>query len=81
MLDEKFGISCQLRNKLCLIVNHHFSLVKAAMNAPHLCKLRKACLTGTGHGATVLTKRLHFFIFQLPKAEQKPFRPCQLLRG
>jgi hypothetical protein len=40
------------------------------MNAPHLCKLRKECLTGICHGALVLTKRLYFVIFQLPKAEK-----------
>jgi hypothetical protein len=37
---KKFGINGQLRNKLFLIVNHRFSLVKAAMNAPRICKLR-----------------------------------------
>jgi hypothetical protein len=36
---------------------HHSSLVKAAMNAAH---------------AMVLTKRLNFFFFQWPKAEQRP---------
>jgi hypothetical protein len=29
------------------------------MNAPHLCKLRQDCLPSIGHGAMVLTKRLH----------------------
>jgi hypothetical protein len=37
---KKFGINGQLRNKLFLIVIHRFSLVKAAMRAPHICKLR-----------------------------------------
>jgi hypothetical protein len=45
-----------VRNKKILIVIFHFSLVKATMNAPHLCKLRKDCLTGIGNGARVLTK-------------------------
>ncbi len=54
-----------------MIVIHRFSLVKAAMNAPHLCKLRKECLTSVCHGAMVLTKRLRFLIFQLPKTEQR----------
>jgi hypothetical protein len=40
---------CQLRNNLFLIVIHRFSLVKAAMNAPHLCKLRKERFTGICH--------------------------------
>jgi hypothetical protein len=57
------------------------SIVKAAMNAPHLCKLRKDYLTGIGKGAMVLTKRLHFFIFQLPKAEERPLRTCKLRKG
>jgi hypothetical protein len=47
-----------------------FSLVKAAMNAPRLCKLCKDCLTGTGNFAMVFTKRLNFLIFQLPKAKK-----------
>jgi len=36
---KKFSINCQLRNKLFFIVIFHFSLVKAPMNAPHLCKI------------------------------------------
>ncbi len=52
-----------MANKLFFIVIFHFSLVKATMNAPHLCKLRKDYFADIGHGAMVLTKRLHFFIF------------------
>jgi hypothetical protein len=37
---KKFGINGQLRNNLFLMVIHRFSLVKAAMNAPHICKMR-----------------------------------------
>jgi hypothetical protein len=37
---KKFGINGQLRNKLFLIDIHFFSLVKAAMNAPRICKMR-----------------------------------------
>jgi hypothetical protein len=66
---KKFGINCQLWNKLFLIVIFHFLLVKAAIHALRLCKLRKDCLTGIGHDAMVLTKRLHFFTFQLPKTK------------
>jgi hypothetical protein len=36
---KKIGINGQFRNKLFLIVIHRFSLVKAAMNAPRICKL------------------------------------------
>jgi hypothetical protein len=39
---KKFAINGQLRNKLFLIVIHRFSLVKAAMNAPRICKLRNS---------------------------------------
>jgi hypothetical protein len=39
MRGQKYGINCQLCNKHFLIVNFHFSLVKAAMNAPRLCTL------------------------------------------
>jgi hypothetical protein len=65
---KKLGINCQLRNKLFLIVIHRFSLVNAAMNAPRLCKLRNG-----------VNKRLNFLIFRLPKAEQRPWRTCQLV--
>jgi hypothetical protein len=37
---KKFGINGQLQNKLFWIVNHRFSLVKAAMNALRICKMR-----------------------------------------
>jgi hypothetical protein len=37
---KTFGINGKLRNKLFLIVIHHFSLVKIAINATHICKLR-----------------------------------------
>jgi hypothetical protein len=38
----------------------YFSLVKAAENAPHLCKLREGCLTGIGHGAMVFAAALKY---------------------
>ncbi len=56
-----------------------FSLVKAAMNAPHRWKLRKECLTCICYGAMLLTKRLHFLFFQLLKAEQRPVRTSELV--
>ena len=37
---KKFGINGELRNKLFLIIIHRSSLVKAAMNAPRICKMR-----------------------------------------
>jgi hypothetical protein len=37
---KKFSINGQLQNKLCLIRHPSFSLVKAAMNALRICKMR-----------------------------------------
>ncbi len=51
----------QMRNKHFFIVIYHSSLVKAAMNAAHVCKLRNG-----------VKKRLDFFFFHWPKAEQRP---------
>ena len=51
----------QMRNKHFLIVIYHSSLVKAAMNAARVSNC-----------AIVLTKRLNFFFFKCPKAEQRP---------
>jgi hypothetical protein len=41
---KKLIINGQWRNKLFSIVINRFSLVKAAMNALRVCKLRKNCL-------------------------------------
>jgi hypothetical protein len=68
---KKFGINCQLRNKLFSIVIHRFSLVKAAMNAPHLCKLRKDRLTGISHG---VYKTPQFLNFPVAKDGKRPLR-------
>jgi hypothetical protein len=38
----------------------HFSMEKAAMNAPRLCKLHKDCLARIGQGTTVFVR-----LFQL----------------
>jgi hypothetical protein len=74
---KKFGINFQCWSELFIVI-FHFPTGKASMNAPRLCKLRKDCLTGIGHGAMVSTKRLHFFIFQFLKAEQGPLSTFQL---
>jgi hypothetical protein len=60
---EKFIINGQWRNKLFLIVINRFSLVKAAKNAPSVCKLHKNCLSGIDQCAMVL-KTPQFLIFQ-----------------
>jgi hypothetical protein len=59
---QKYGINCQLWNKHFLIVIFHFSLVKAAMNAPRLCTWSNS-----------VNKTPPFLHFPLPKAEQRPF--------
>jgi hypothetical protein len=64
---KKFGIKGQMRNKLFLIVIYRFSLVKAAMNAARVGKLRNG-----------VNKPPQFLLFQLPKAEQRPYCTCQL---
>ncbi len=51
---KKFIINGQQRNKLFMIVINRFSLVKDAMNAPRVCKLRKNCLTVIDQCALVL---------------------------
>jgi len=56
---KKFGFNCQMRNEPFLIVIHHFSLVKGAMNAARVCKLRNG-----------VKKRLNFFYFHWPKEDQ-----------
>jgi|688.fasta_scaffold1779727_1 hypothetical protein len=67
---RKFGINGQMQKKLFLDVIYHFSLVKAAMNAAHVCKLRND-----------VNKTPQILLFLWPKAEQRPPRTCQLRRG
>jgi hypothetical protein len=59
MRYEKVRFNCQMRNEPFLIVSYHSSLVKGAMNAVRVCKLR--------NGAK---ERLNFFFFQWPKVDQ-----------
>jgi hypothetical protein len=61
---KKFISNGQWRNKVFLTVINHFSLVKVAMNAPHVCKLRKNCLAVIDQCAMVLKtpQFLHFSI-------------------
>jgi hypothetical protein len=56
---KKFGFNCQMRNEPFLIVIYHSSLVKGAMNAARVCKLRNG-----------VKKRLNFFYFQWQKVDQ-----------
>jgi hypothetical protein len=52
---KKFGIIVNCGINL-FIITFHFSLGKVAMNALHLCKSIKDCLTGIGHGAKGINK-------------------------
>ncbi len=56
---KKSGFNSQMRNEPFLIVIYHSSLVKGAMNAARLCKLRNG-----------VKKRLSFFYFQWQKVDQ-----------
>jgi hypothetical protein len=56
---KKITYNGQRRNKHFLIVIYHSSLVKGAMNAARLCKLRNG-----------VKKHLNFFYFQWEKVDQ-----------
>jgi hypothetical protein len=58
---KKFPINGQMRNEPFLIVIYHSSLVTGGVNAARICKLRNG-----------VKKRLNFFFFYRPKAEQRP---------
>jgi hypothetical protein len=57
---KKIIYNGQTRNEHFLIVIYHSSLVKAAVNGLRICKLRRDCLTGIGHGATVFVAPLEY---------------------
>jgi hypothetical protein len=56
---KKIIFNGQMRKKHFLIVIYHSSLVKGAMNAARVCKLRNG-----------VKKRLNFFFFQWSKVYQ-----------
>jgi hypothetical protein len=58
---KKFFFNSQMRNEPFFIVIYHSSLVKGAMNAARVCKLRNGVI-----------KRLNFFYFQWHKVDQVP---------
>jgi hypothetical protein len=66
---KKIIFNGQMLNKQFLIVIYDSSLVKSAVNAARVCKLHNG-----------VKKRLNFFFFQWPKAEQRSKRTCQLRR-
>jgi len=49
--------------KTFFIVIHRCSFVKAAINVPRVCKLRKKCPTSIDKCAMVLSKRLNSYFF------------------
>ncbi len=55
---KKIIFNGQMRKELFLIVIYYSSLVKAAVNAARVCKLRNG-----------VKKRLNFFFFQWPKVD------------
>ncbi len=57
---KKIIINGQMRNKHFFIVIYHSSLVKAAMNAAHICKLRNG-----------VKKTSQFLLFSLAKGGTK----------
>ncbi len=56
---KKIIFNGQMRNKHFFIVIYHSSVVKAAVNAARVCKLRND-----------VKKNLNFFFFQWPKVDQ-----------
>jgi hypothetical protein len=56
---KKIIYNGQMQNEHFLIVIYHSSLVKGAMNAAHVCKLRSG-----------VKKSLNFFFFQWSKVDQ-----------
>jgi hypothetical protein len=67
---KKFGINGQMRNKLFLIVIYRFSLVKAAMNAAHVCKLHDG-----------VNKTLQFLLFSMAKGGTKTIGHLLIVEG
>jgi hypothetical protein len=62
MRYKKIHYQWSMAEETFVIVIHRFSLVKAAMNAPCVCELRKNCLTGIDQCPAVLKtpQFLHF---------------------
>jgi hypothetical protein len=58
MRYEKNLFQCQMRNELFLIVIYHSSLVKGAINAARVCKLRNG-----------VKKMPNFLLFSMAKGE------------
>ena len=70
MRYKKIHYQWSMAEETFLIVIHRFSLVKAAMNAPCVCELRKNCLTGIDQCPAVL-KTPQFLLFSMAKGGTK----------
>jgi hypothetical protein len=69
-LRKKFGFNGQMRNKPFLIVIYHSSLVKAAMNAARVCKLRNG-----------VKKTPQFLLFSQAKGGTKTIAHLSIAEG
>jgi hypothetical protein len=67
---KKIIINCQIRNKSILTVIYRYSLVKAAMNAVHVCKLRNG-----------VNKTPQCLLFSLVKGETKTIAHLSIVEG
>jgi hypothetical protein len=67
---KKIIINCQIRNKPFLIVVYHSSLVKAAMNAVRICKLRNG-----------VSKTPQFLLFSMAKGRTKTIAHLSIAEG
>jgi hypothetical protein len=70
MRFEKIIINGQMRNKPFLIVIYHSSLVKAAINAACICKLR-----------TGVNKMPQFLLFSMAKGGTKAIAHLSIVEG
>jgi hypothetical protein len=67
---KKFGFNCQMRNEPFLIVIYHSSLVKDAMNAACVCKLRNG-----------VKKTPQFLLFSQAKGGTKTIAHLSIAEG
>jgi hypothetical protein len=70
MRDEKFGFNCQMRNEPFMIVIYHSSLVKGAINAARVCKLRNG-----------VKKTAQFLLFSQAKGKTKTIAHLSIAEG
>jgi hypothetical protein len=68
--EKKFGFNGEMRNEPFLIVIYHSSLVKGAMNAARICKLRNG-----------VKKTPHFLLFSQVKGGTKTIAHLSTAEG